>query len=131
MFSSILLWGNPGRNIIRKRRQDKAPANPPMDPAAVTPYLPTLPPARDAAQRLGPGRQRKHGVAVAWRVHRPDGAGETVLRDDRQTAMIVLSEGPSSFDDALIGGLDTKAGYTRTVTFKQKAARRVGSELAS
>jgi predicted nucleic-acid-binding protein len=45
--------------------------------------------------------------------------------------MIVLSEGPSSFDDALIGGLDTKAGYTRTVTFKQKAARRVGSELAS
>lgn len=66
------------------------------------------------------------------RCHRGTAASRCVRCGKRtESAMIVLSEGPSSFADALIGELDTKAGYTCTVTSKQQAARRVGFERAS
>jgi hypothetical protein len=77
-----------------------------------------------ARSLLGNSLRRNH------RCHRgPAVSRRARCRKRTGSAMIVL--GPSSFGDTLIGGLDTKAGYTRTVTFKQKAARRVGFELAS
>ena len=45
------------------------------------------------------------------------------------TALIALWEGCGSFADALIGGINAKAGCSHTVTFDRKALRLPGFEL--
>ena len=44
-------------------------------------------------------------------------------------AMLALKAGHSSFGDALIGALNSKAGCLRTLTFDRKATRLPGFEL--
>jgi hypothetical protein len=78
-----------------------------------------------ARSLLGNSLRRNH------RCHRGTAVSRCARCGKRTGSAMIVLGGPSSFGDTLIGGLDTKAGYTRTVTFKQKAARRVGFELAS
>jgi len=45
------------------------------------------------------------------------------------SAMVALKQGHGSFADALIAGLGTRAGCTRTLTFDRKATRLAGFQL--
>jgi len=56
-----------------------------------------------------------------------------VVEHEREVfaAMILLAEGRSSFSDALIGKLASRAGCTHTLTFDKRASRLDGFELLS
>ena len=79
---------------------------------------------------------RAYGLAadqIAAAIERTLQADVLVVENEQEvfTAMIALREGHGSFADALIGGLGTRAGCTRTLTFDQRASRLAGFELVS
>jgi predicted nucleic-acid-binding protein len=77
---------------------------------------------------------RAYGLAdheIAAAIERTLQADVLVVENEQEVfaAMIALREGHGSFADALIGGLDGRAGCTRTLTFDWKAARLPGFEF--
>ena len=77
---------------------------------------------------------RAYGLAdqaIAAAIERTLQADVLVVESEQEVfaAMITLKQGHGSFADALIGGLDTRAGCSRTLTFDQKASRLPGFEL--
>jgi predicted nucleic-acid-binding protein len=77
---------------------------------------------------------RAYGLAdheIAAAIERMLQADVLVVENEQEVfaAMIALREGHGSFADALIGGLDRRAGCNRTLTFDRKALQLPGFEF--